>query len=352
MAYSSIIKPTDYFDTKLYVGNGGAAGGTQTITGVGFQPDWTWIKNRSTQEHHVLTDAVRGVNKQINTNRNNAELSLTTQLTAFTSDGFSVGVGSEVNGDGDNMVSWNWKANGAGSANTDGAINSTVSVNTTSGVSIVSYTGTLSGAGNTTVGHGLGVAPEVFITKSLSNAENWGVYNKDLPSGYILQLNTSSAQINTSSEGTLTAPTSSVFTINYRGEWGNSGQNYIAYVFAPIKGFSKFGVYDGNGNADGSFIYTGFKPGWIMLKQSSHAGNDWWMFDSKRLGYNPNNYLLRANIDNAELTNDDIDLVSNGFKIRSTDGGINTSGNQYFYMAFAENPFVANVDGGLPTTAR
>ena len=196
----------------------------------------------------------------------------------------------------------------------------------------------------------MGVAPEVIIIKSASNAENWGVQATSLPANYILQLNTSSAQINSASQGTLTAPTSSVFTVNYSGEWGNSGQNYIAYVFAPIKGFSKFGVYDGNGNADGSFIYTGFKPGWIMLKESSHAGNDWWMFDSKRLGYNPDNYLLRASLNNAELTNDDIDLVSNGFKIRSTDGGINTSGNQYFYMAFAEAPLVGS--NNVPANAR
>jgi len=346
MAYTTIDKSSLHFNTKLYTGNGSAG---HAITGVGHQPDLVWMKGRNQAFDQCWYDSVRGVTKLIRSNTTNVEVTQS-GVTAFDSDGFTLGSSGETNSNNDTYVSWNWKANGAGSANTDGDINSTVSANTTSGVSIVNYTGTLSSAGNPTIGHGLGVAPEVIITKSLSNAENWGVQATSLPANYILQLNTSSAQINSASQGTLTAPTSSVFTVNYLGEWGNSGQNYIAYVFAPIKGFSKFGVYDGNGNADGTFVYTGFKPGWIMLKQSSHAGNDWWMFDSKRLGYNPDNYLLRANISNAELTNDDIDLVSNGFKIRSTDGGINTSGNQYFYMAFAEAPLVGS--NNVPANAR
>jgi hypothetical protein len=347
MAYIT-FQPNDHFNTKLYTGNGS----TQNITGVGHQVDWTWIKYRTDTEGHGLFDVLRGALYRIQSNSNGVSSSQSGTVTAFGSDGFSLGSNAEVNANNGSFVSWNWKANGAGSANTDGAINSTVSANTTSGFSIVSYTGTLSGNGNTTVGHGLGVAPKMIITKSKSNGENWGVYHKDLTANYILQLNTTSAQINTTSEGTVTAPTSSVFTVNYRGEYGNSGQNYIAYCFAEKKGFSKFGSYTGNSNADGAFIYTGFRPGWIMIKRYDSGTEDWNMWDSKRIGYNiSGNDKLFANLNNAELTTEDaIDILSNGFKLRSTNGGFNNSSGSYIYMAFAEEPLVSS--NGVPATAR
>jgi len=345
MAYTTIDKSSLHFNTKLYTGNGSAG---HAITGVGHQPDLVWMKGRNQAFDQCWYDSVRGVTKLIRSNTTNVEVTQS-GVTAFDSDGFTLGSSGETNSNNDTYVSWNWKANGAGSANTDGDINSTVSANTTSGVSIVNYTGTLSSAGNPTIGHGLGVAPEVIITKSLSNAENWGVQATSLPANYILQLNTSSAQINSASQGTLTAPTSSVFTVNYLGEWGNSGQNYIAYVFAPIKGFSKFGVYDGNGNADGSFIYTGFKPAWIMQKRTD-AANNWNIYDVKRNTFNIVDKYLYADDNSAEITTSAIDVVSNGFKCRNSSTFLNTSGGTYIYMAFAEAPLVGS--NNVPCTAR
>jgi len=345
MAYIT-FQPNDHFNTKLYTGNGS----TQNITGVGHQVDWTWIKYRTDTEGHGLFDVLRGALYRIQSNSNGVSSSQSGTVTAFGSDGFSLGSNAEVNANNGSFVSWNWKANGAGSANTDGAINSTVSANTTSGFSIVSYTGTLSGNGNTTVGHGLGVAPKMIITKSKSNGENWGVYHKDLTANRILQLNTTSAQIDTSSEGTVTAPTSSVFTVNYRGEYGNSGQNYIAYCFAEKKGFSKFGSYTGNGNDDGAFCYTGFSPSFILIKSATTAMY-WHIFDNKRQGFNANNYRLNPNATDVETTTTGvIDFLSNGFKIRTNQQQFGTSGATYIYMAFAEHPFVAS--NGDPATAR
>ena len=343
MAYS--INAKDYFNTKLYTGNATA----RTISGIGFQPDWVWGKSRTNTENNSIFDAVRGAGYDIKSDANNAQAS-NSGITAFNSDGYVLGTADSLNSNGQSFVTWNWKANGAGSANTDGDINSTVSANTTSGFSIVNYTGTLSGSGNPTVGHGLGVAPAVIIIKSASNGENWGVQHTSLPANYLLQLNTTSAQINSASQGTLTAPTSSVFTVNYSGEWGNSGQNYIAYCFAEKTGFSKFGSYTGNANADGAFVYTGFKPAWLLIKKASASGEDWRLYDSKRLGYNPQNNQININTTNAEYSATQLDLLSNGFKLRATDGGLNGSSATYIYMAFAEAPLVGT--NNVPATAR
>ena len=344
MAYTTIDKSSLHFNTKLYTGNAG----TQTITGVGFQPDWTWIKNRGAGEHHVLTDAVRGANKQINTNRDNAELSLTTQLTAFTSDGFSVGAGAEVNGNGNGMASWNWKANGQGSSNTDGSINTTyTSANTTSGVSISAYTG----AGSTaTVGHGLGVVPQVIIIKCTSNVGNWQFYHEDLGNNKKLLLNTTSAEISSGYMNS-TSPTSSVFTVIDDADVGTSGYTYIAYCFAEKTGFSKFGSYTGNGNADGAFIYTGFKPAFVLIKDSGRA-ESWYIFDNRRLGYNGAMADLIPNTTAAESSSSAtlLDLVSNGFKLRGTTDHLNGSGQNFIYMAFAEAPLVGS--NNVPANAR
>jgi len=349
MAYIT-FQPNDHFNTKLYTGNGS----TQNITGVGHQVDWTWIKYRTDTEGHGLFDVLRGALYRIQSNSNGVSSSQSGTVTAFGSDGFSLGSNAEVNANNGSFVSWNWKANGAGSANTDGAINSTVSANTTSGFSIVSYTGTLSGNGNTTVGHGLGVAPKMIITKSKSNGENWGVYHKDLTANRILQLNTTSAQIDTSSEGTVTAPTSSVFTVNYRGEYGNSGQNYIAYCFAEKKGFSSIGSYIGNGNVNGPMIYTGFKPAFVLLKNTgSYTGatEDWGIYDNKRNTFNEVDEALFASATTVETNvGDGIDFLSNGIKIRDSGGELNKDGDTFIYMAFAEHPFVAS--NGDPATAR
>jgi len=354
MAYTTINKSTDYFNTKLYTGNQA----TQTITGVGFQPDWTWIKNRSASEHHVLTDAVRGANKQLNTNRNNAQLTLTTQLTAFTSDGFSVGGGSEVNGNGNNMLSWNWKANGAGSSNTDGSTTSTVSANTTSGFSIVKYNGT---GANATVGHGLGVAPKVIIVKNLESSYEWIIGHADLDTNgtgfsnnwYFNGFGTGARTQNATASWNSTSPTNSVFSLHSGATYMNaSGEANIAYCFAEKKGFSKFGSYTGNGSTDGTFVYTGFSPAIIIAKKTSGTG-DWIIWDNKRDGYNETLKRLYPNEPAAEenSTTQGVDFLSNGFKLRGTSSNAWNSGSDtYIYMAFAEEPLVSS--NGVAAVAR
>jgi hypothetical protein len=335
MAYTTINKSSDYFNTKLYTGTGSA----QSITGVGFQPDLIWGKNRSATWNHIFTDAVRGANKQISSNLTNAEESNTGEFTAFGSDGFSVGTGSTLNGSGNNICSWNWKANGQGSSNTDGTINSTyTSANTTSGFSIVTYT---SGGGSGTVGHGLGSVPKVMFYKPLSTSGGWDVYHHSLGISNRLNLHNNSA----SSSGYFqTLPTSSVFTEPNL----YSGASVIMYCFAEKKGFSKFGSYTGNGSNDGSFIFTGFKPAWLMIKRTT-ATEDWVMHDNKRDPHNEINSYLLASTNNAETTASvQLDFLSNGFKFRTTSQ--NTSGENYIYMAFAEAPLVGS--NNVPCTAR
>ena len=343
MAYTTINKPSDYFNTKLYTGNGG----TNAITGVGFQPDWLWLKKRNSSANHFLFDAVRGASKELNSNNNEAEASPANYLSSFNSDGFTIGSDSDINGNSDTFASWNWKANGAGSANTDGATASTVSANTTSGFSIVKYTGTGS---QTTIGHGLGITPKMIIVKRLQNAEDFAVYHASNGAGTYQSLNTTEAK-QTNANRFNVAPTSSVFTVNTH-ESVNFAENYIAYCFAEKQGFSKFSSYTGNGNADGTFIYTGFKPAFVMVKDSTSAGYNWLMYDNKRLGYNPDNKYLVANENYAEAgsTSDNaVDLLSNGFKFRTADQNSNRT-NTYIYMAFAEAPLVGS--NNTPCTAR
>ena len=347
MAYTTIDKPTDYFNTKLYTGTGSS--GSKAITGVGFQPDWLWIKNRTVAQEHWLADSVRGTTKFLESNSTNAESSDgATGLASFDSDGFTLGTGSDRTNDlNESMVAWCWLAGGTASSNTDGSITSSVSANTTAGFSIVSFTGT---AANATVGHGLGVAPACFITKSRVNAENWGFYHQSLGNGKQLELNTTAAQKTSSAYYNNTSPTSTVFSIG-TADSTNDNQNMIAYCFAEIKGYSKFGSYTGNGNADGTFVYTGFKPAFIILKNTSNAQN-WYMYDNKRSDFNLSNDHIYADLSNAEVANSShgIDILSNGWKIKTSNDGWNGSGENYIYMAIAENPFVTST--GIPTTAR
>ena len=340
MAYTTIKKPSDYFNTKLYTGNGS----TQSITGVGFQPDLLWFKNRDSAINHMWFDSVRGIDKYFYGNLNEAEGTSATILTAIGSDGFSVGANNNVNGSSKTYVAWNWLANGAGVSNTDGSITSTVSANTTSGFSIVSYTGTGSLA---TVGHGLGVTPKMIIVKTRGSGGDWSVYHSSLGNTKNLKLNTTAAEQTSINYWNNTSPTSSVFTVNDEGNVNGSSVAMIAYCFAEVKGFSKFGSYVGNGSADGTFIYTGFAPSFVLIKNTT--GDQWLIKDNKRPGYNPNNTLY-ANLTNAEDTSSTVytDFLSNGFKLRGTYGGQNTSNVKYIYMAFAEQPLV----GDNPATAR
>ena len=347
MAYTTIKKPSDYFNTKLYTGNGG----TQSITGVGFQPDFTWIKSRSAGSWHHMGDVVRGADKRLQTNSTNAESTVTTGITSWDSDGFSLGSNGDTNASSETFASWNWKANGTGVANTDGSISSTVSANTTSGFSIVSWTSLASGS-NYTVGHGLGSTPAMIIVKGRHESNSWQVYhhkNTSAPETEYLDLSTADATADYPVWND-TAPTSSVFTC---GTWSgfDAGGTMIAYCFADVQGFSKFGSYTGNGNADGTFVYTGFKPAFVLLKHSSGGTDNWNLYDNKRLGYNANYSFLVPNESNAEntgATTAPLDLLSNGFKIRASTGHSNSSGETYIYMAFAEQPLV----GDNPATAR
>jgi len=350
MAYTTINKSTDYFNTKLFTGNGG----TQAVTGVGFQPDWVWLKSRSVADSPILFDAVRGVTKRLMTNSTGAESTEAQEVQSFDSDGFTVGSSDNANRSGATMVGWNWKANGAGSSNTDGSITSTVSASTTSGFSIVKYTG--NGTAGATIGHGLGAVPAQIVVKGISRAESWEVYNQNLdPSnGSYMRWDSTQASAG-SSYWNSTSPTSSVFTVNSAGGVNASGIEYVAYCFSEIKGYSKFGSYIGNGNADGTFVYTGFKPAFVIFKNRATAGTDWYMYDNKRGGPaagvygNNNKYFLDVNSADAE-GNESFDLLSNGFKCRITNNFQNESGIPFIYMAFAEAPLVGS--NNVPCTAR
>jgi hypothetical protein len=461
MAYTTINNGKLYFNTKLYTGNGSS---TQAITGVGFQPDWIWIKNRTDAHWHNLTDSVRGPSKTLRSNKTSAEAtdSGSGYVSAFGTDGFTVSAGSsdaeEVNTSSDNYVSWNWLGAGTapsktyavtvvsdggnkyrfdgygtsavtlelseggtytfdqsdasndghplrfataadaagsteyttgvttngtpgnagaytritvaasaptlyyycsshsgmgGQANTPttnsfsnfgGTIQSNISPNTTSGFSIVSFTGT---AANATVGHGLGVAPACFITKSRVNAENWGFYHQSLGNGKQLELNTTAAQKTSSAYYNNTSPTSTVFSIG-TADSTNDNQNMIAYCFAEKQGYSKFGSYTGTGS--NVFIYTGFKVGWLLVKNAD-ATNGWLVIDTTRSPANPQGKYIYTDSGNAEGTVTYGEFFSNGFGWKGTGSvAVNQSGEQFIYMAFADNPFTSST--GTPVTAR
>jgi hypothetical protein len=344
MAYTTINKPSEYFNTVLYTGN--ATG--RTISGVGFQPDWTWIKNRSDTSGHRVLDVVRGGTKELIANGTNAEITEAQSLQSWNSDGFVLGTAAGVNANTDNFVSWNWLANGAGVSNTDGSITSTVSANDTAGFSIVKYTGTGS-AGN--VGHGLSTAPKVLINKALSS-QDWFVGHSSIGFTKFLKLNETNAESTNSGIWNNIAPTTDHFTINSaNGNTNSTGVEYITYCFSEVKGFSKFGSYVGNGNADGPFIYTGMKPAFILIRSVSTT--NWNMFDNKRSAYNVADETLWSNSADSEATvgtTYGIDILSNGFKPRTVSSQVNNNNTVHIYMAFAEAPLVGT--NNIPATAR
>tara|TARA_R100001443_G_scaffold24713_4_gene37182 strand:- start:11733 stop:14819 length:3087 start_codon:yes stop_codon:yes gene_type:complete len=341
----AVKKSTDHFNTVLWSGNETE---DRAITGVGFAPDWVWLKSRSNTYYHQLHDSVRGTSGGVlYSNTHDAESS-TYSLASFDSDGFTVmkdANNDAQNDNGQNYVAWNWKANGSGGANTDGATNSVVSANTTSGFSIVTYSGTGSA---TTIGHGLGVVPAWIVVKNRTNnagnTDAWANYhhaNTGEPATDALYWDTTYGTTDDAGTWNDTAPTSSVFTVNNWGGVNASGDTYVAYVFAEVEGFSKFGVYEANNSTNGPFIHTGFTPSWIIFKYIDGNGEWWWMLDSTRDPINPTTEVLYINATSAESSiggSGAIDILSNGFKIRATNGGINTA-NTYVYMAFAEFPF-------------
>ena len=472
MAYTTIDKPTDYFNTVLYTGNGTD---NHSITGVNFQPDFVWIKPRNESRGHHLQDAIRGVNGALISNENSAEYTgLTNVIKSFDSDGFTLGTSNDVNKSSNTHVAWNWLAGGSapaitytvkvvsdsgnkyrfddfgtsavtldlqeggtytfdqsdssnsghplrfsttsngthgggseyttgvtttgtpgsagaktvitvaasaptlyyyctqhsgmggqantnstfGSSNFSGSIQANVSANTTAGFSIVSYTGTDS---VNTIGHGLGSKPKMIIVKDRDAANDWFVYAEAIgysmsapdPETDYLKLNSTDARVDNNTLWNDTAPTSSVFTIGTNGNINTTGNDYIAYCFAEKKAYSKFGSYTGNGNNDGTFIFTGFKPAWVLIKRTDTT-SDWLLFDNKRAySYNLISATLKPNTNASEDTNgayNNTDFISNGFKLRQSNGDLNASGGTYIYMAFAENPFVSSE--GIPCTAR
>jgi hypothetical protein len=330
---TSTTQANDYFNTVLYTGTGSSLG----VTGVGFQPDWVWIKERSGAADHGLYDAVRGVQNQLESNTTTAETTEATGLTAFGTDGFTVGALAQLNTSADTYVAWNWNAGGSNATNTSGTITSTVRANQTSGFSIVTYTGTSTTG---TIGHGLGVAPSMIIVKARSVAADWAIYHVGLPNNtYSIYFDTG-GQNNAVNNWNSTSPTSSVFTvIGTSGYVNTSPRTYVAYCFAPVAGYSAFGSYTGNGATDGAFVYTGFRPRYVMIKRSDST-SDWTLLDTSRSTYNVVSNRLWANLADAEITNSSpLDIVSNGFKLRITDAYVNANTGTYIYAAFAEFPF-------------
>jgi hypothetical protein len=346
---STIVKGNTVMDATLYTGNGAAS---QVITNAaGFRPDFVWGKPRSGADQHWLTDAVRGVGSQLNSNSSGIEITnQTTTLLSLNSNGYTVGASTNLNRSGFTFVGWQWQAGqGSTSSNTNGSITSTVSVNASAGFSVVTYTGTNTGTPSPmpTVGHGLGVAPSLVISKSrnLAGVDSgaWFVWTSAQATDNYLRLNTTaaSASISGGGGGTMVAPTSSVFSTPYLSGSNINANNYVAYCWTPIAGFSAFGSYTGNGSSDGTFVYLGFRPKFLLIKSTAVSGN-WWMYDTARSTYNLASVFLYANASDAEVsdTANGLDMLSNGFKLRVV-GNFqpNTNGSTFIYAAFAENPF-------------
>ena len=323
MAFTDIDKPSDYFNTKLYTGTGSSLANT----GVGFQPDLTWIKGRSGATEHVLTDSVRGVTKELSSNDSGAEETVAQGLTAFGSDGFTVGTDGSYNTSSATYVSWNWKIE--------------------SGIfDIQTWTGNGS---NRTIAHNLGVAPEFYLVKEIvGSANDWTVYYGD-PTDFLI-LNESNATSDAATRWNDTAPTASVFSLGTATGGNRNGSTYIGYFFASKQGVSKIGSYVGNGNADGTFVYTGFKPAFFILKRTDSAAG-WYMIDNKRgNNFNVIDKYLQPSTGASEQTTTFADFVSNGVKLKTSSDDLNVSGGNFIYIAFAESPFVTST--GIPGTAR
>ena len=341
---AQIDKPNTHFNTVLWNGDNAD---NRSITGVGFQPDFVWQKTRNQNYSHSVYDVIRGVTNRQVTNDTAADQTYL-DFKSFDSDGFTIDEDAlHLNQTGDTNVAWNWKAGGTAVSNTDGTITSSVSANTTSGFSVVTYTG--NATTSQSVGHGLNSVPKMIIVKNRIDASDWKIYHASLGTSSQIILNSSAAA---SSAGTLwgsTTPTSNLFYINNDGSVNGSGDGMVAYCFAEKSAFSRMGSYTGNGSSDGTFVYTGFKPAFLIYKQSSASGESWIMHDNARNLFNVTNKRLLANADNAEA-DEPIDFLSNGFKCRTSGAFQNASGSTYIYLAIAESPLVGS--NGVPTTAR
>ena len=331
MAYTTIDDPSAYFQTKLYTGTGSSL----ALTNDGnsdLQPDWVWIKERNGATNQMLTDSVRGATKTLHSQNTDAESTDAQALKSFNSDGFTVGTDGDVNTSSDTYVAWNWKKTAD------------------AGFDIVSYTGNGSAR---TISHSLSAVPGWIIVKNRDEGESWPIYhhkNTSAPATDYLALNDTHATTDSNTRWNDTAPTSSVFTVGTSDVVNKNTIKYIAYLFAEKQGYSKFGSYAANESVDGTFVYTGFKPAFVILKQSNLA-RDWHMFDNKRSTFNAVGRYLRPNVSGAEDSGEDyLDLLSNGFKLKNTGNRFNDADGTYIFMAFAESPFVTST--GIPTTAR
>jgi len=352
MAYTDIDDPSAYFQTTLYTGNGQAGHAITNSGNSDLAPNWVWIKQRNGTGTHRITDSVRGVQDEFIANDSIAEDTNGGGLSAFGSDGFTLGDSGAYNGNNNTYVSWNWKAGTSfsndASATSVGTIDSAGSVSTDAGFSIQTYTGTGSEG---TIGHGLGATPKIIFYKRLTGDGSWVVQSTLLANRTQLVLNGTDAVITASNLADNTNWSSSVFAVGTNADMNADGVPYIAYCFADVQGYSKIGSYVGTGNVDGTFIHLGFKPAFTMIKKTN-ATSVWHLADNKRIGFNPLNYRLQPGNSDAEYQGSEIysDFLSNGFKLRNTDDDTTGSGDSYIYMAFAENPFVTST--GVPATAR
>ena len=344
MAYSTIDDPTLHFNTKLYTGTGSEL----AITGVGFQPDFTWIKERNGSTNHMLTDSVRGATKTLHAHNIDSESTDAQALKSFDSDGFTVGTDGDVNTNTDTYVSWNWKSGGSASNNTDGNKTISLSVNTTAGFSVGTYAGT---GQDSTIGHGLGAVPDWLMIKNRSSgSRKWQLWHNGLTgTNKYLAIDRSDAELTDTASWDNTAHSNTVWNTYGSGEANQNGENFVCYAWTSIQGFSKFGSYTGNANANGPFIYTGFKPAWIMTKQIN-GGSSWIVHDNKRDPINPIDEFFTVEEPDAVGDLDSFDLLSNGFKVRTSNGDRNSSGDIFAYWAFAESPLVNSE--GIPNNAR
>ena len=322
-----IDKPSDFFETKLYTGNGG----TLNVTGLDFAPNIVWIKSRTSSRVHCLFDTVRGATKRLQSNEADTEYTTSNSLTGFNSDGFSLGSYNQSNEGSANFVSWNW-------------------IEKAGVCDIVSFTGNGSAR---TISHSLGAVPTFYVVKSLSNATSWACYHESQGATKIAGLfNDQSLPESNSAFFNNTEPTSSVFSVGGNNTLNGNGRTFIVYLFGDTS-MSKMSSYIGNGNANGTFVPLNFKPAMILVKCTSAGNENWMMIDNKRIGFNVQNEQLFPNTSGAEETNDEVDFLSNGFKLRRNNSRMNGSGATYMYLAFAENPLVTSTtNGSIPTPAR
>jgi hypothetical protein len=329
-----VTKPSTVMDVALYTGNGSA----RSITGLGFNPDLVWIKSRSAATDHELTDSVRGTTKSLSSNLTAAEATDTGGLTAFNSDGFSLGTDTKYNNNAATYAAWAWDAGSSTVTNTQGSITSTVRANQTAGFSVVTFNSGSNGIKS--AGHGLGVAPSLILFKERTNTGSWITYHRSLATNKYLALNSTNGEMTSTNDvwgGSGNPPTSTTFSFK-TGEICNASADCVCYCFAPVVGYTSISSYTGNGSSDGVFVYTGMRPRFIMIKRTDTTSN-WTIIDTAREGYNVDNDPLYPNLSDAEGTTDLADILSNGFKLRSSDASVNASSGTYIYAAFAESPF-------------